>query len=244
MVAYTDIGTITEVNLGTGQNGNTINIGVARPGVSTSGNMMFAQLILAHDTSSGTGPPDWTLPSGWTQLTQAYANTAGYWYIICYKVDSGSEPATFTWSYTADTRYVYCNGVISEYTATNGTIDAFGMGTESTGTDKVAPSLTSNYTNSLMIVLAYEDNYSNSTCSGFTERYDNASFAPKIYDKAITTTGSTGTATVVSSAGNGYAVSILLLDTTPTGGSSGQPAMARHKGVPGLTARPAFGRGW
>lgn len=168
------------------------------------------------------------MPSGWTQLHQEYLNTAGYWYLVCTRMDTGSlaDPSVFQW--TAGTEFVYANSLCTAYTGTDGTIDDSAMGTETTGTDKVAPALTSTYTNSLMIVVAWEDNFSNSSCTGFTERYDSSLFGPKAYDKAITATGDTGTATVVSSAGNGVACSILLQDTTPTGGgAAGSAALLR-----------------
>ena len=231
MVAYSDIGTPVENATGTGQNGNTMSINCDVPGTSTSGRYLVATFGVSHVTGTGTEPPGWAMPAGWTKLHSEYLDTAGYWFLVCVRTDPGglADPQVFQW--TAGTEFVYANSLMAAYTGSSGTIDDSAMGTETTGTDKTAPALTSTYTNSLMIVVAWEDNFSLASCTGFTERYDSTSFGNKFYDKAITATGSTGTATVVSSAGNGVACSILLQDSSPTGGGGGTavPVFYMHR---------------
>ncbi len=175
-----------------------------------------------------------SLPSGFTELWNTWQATSGDHWVVGWKRAS-SESGSYTFAWTADTQYVYADGIIAAYSGANtGTvIDASGASASATtDTHHVAPSANATYTNDFWIAMACEDNYSASALAGFNERFDNTSYSAKLYDKTLSASGATGTADIVMGSGNGRAGTILLIDATPTGGGGGLSipvAMAQYR---------------
>ncbi len=218
---------------GTGHNGETGSLTINKPTGTVNDDILILSVVINYGNATLTGR---TLPSGFTLLWDTWQSTSGDHWVVAWK-RAASEGSNYTIQWTCDTEYVYADGIVAVYSGCNtGTVvDDYGEGSATTTTSHVAPSKTATYTNDMMLALAVEDNYSSSTCSGFTERADNSStLSAKLYDKALSASGATGTADIVTgSSGSGRAGSILLIDATPTGGGGGglsiPVAMAQYR---------------
>lgn len=216
---------ITFVDISPGDNtyypAGITSLGCGRPTVALNDIMLVSFVI--NSGSSG-NIPGWSSPSGWTTLFDQHITAGGtdYHWVVEWKRASSSEPSSYTWTWSSTAGATYGDVVMAVYRGCNtGTvIDVTTLGTATSNTSHVAPSVTPTYTNDMLVVIAVEDNYSHWTpASGFTERYDSPylDHGSMFADKLLSSDVATGTATFTSgSSGGGQAASILLIDADPT----------------------------
>lgn len=192
------------------------------PASISAGEVLFAFIQILEPGASVAGL---TNNGGFTVFHDELISLDAYPYhwVLAWKRAAGGESGSVTFSWTSSTIFnegfvfktngVYATGTPFEYAA----------GTPTTSSTHTAPSVSSTYSNSLMLYLGVESNYAAwSTVSGFTEHWDGgASQIGTVQSKALSAAGATGTAASTTGAGAGNAVTLLLFDTTPAGGGGG-----------------------
>ncbi len=185
--------------------GYTSNRTVNRPGTDVVGRLMIAQVVV-----KGTGFTI-TAPSGWTLVNTS--NTAGgsqpFTQAVFWKRMTGSEPASYTWSW--DGVHRFNSVVIASYDNVdpNGNpIDAWAVQTTNNNQTITIPGVTTLTPNSRIVALAGSSRSSDhSTPAGMTERADQGSgggttgVTASLSDELRATPGATGSRTSTIAAG-------------------------------------------
>ena len=239
MAAYVDKGA-QNTNLGT-------SLTVPYPASVSSGQFLLVELTVAVAASGAL--VGLTNNASFTVVHDEYINQGGsqYHYIKAWKRAAGGESGSVTFSWTPSA--AFAEGGMHRFSGVSATEDPpfqFSAGSQTNTTTHTAPSVSSTYSNSLMIISGAEDNYSAwSTASGFTEHYDGgAGQFGALQSKQLTATGATGTAALVSAAaGGGQATTMLLFDTTPTGGGGGSTQDLDGDAAAAATATGAMSHG-
>jgi hypothetical protein len=150
--------------------------------------------------------PTITTPAGWTLITTT-SNGSNFRQAVYFRVATGSEPASTTWSIN-ENRAVSGGIVAYSGVATSNPVEVFSANGTGTTTAITAPSVTSAF-NGAMIVGGFGIN-ADSTISppaGMTERGEIVSatrLRTEISDYVLTTAGATGakTATAATASAN------------------------------------------
>lgn len=156
--------------------------------------------------------------TGWNLTTHA---ASGFDYVVLWKAGAnggGSDDVTVSWTNSG-----FASLQMHAFQNVNATTPIYNItaGTPVASTSKTAPSVNATYTNDLWVVMGMEDNFGTwSVDTGFTEHIDGgASAGNLVASKALSASGATGTATMTSAGStDGLVVSMLISDTTPTGG--------------------------
>ena len=198
------------------QNGQAASIMINKPTGTAKGDLLIASIAVRPQTATITAPTGWTLvnrqnnPNGDPNALAVYT-----------KVATNTEPASYTWSFSANTGNA---GGIMAFSGVDNTTPVNVSGgsiTAATTTTFTAPSVTTTVTNT-MIVTAHE--YASSdrwtAPTGMTEVYDVASLAvPNALGIAVlgsyrtqAAAGATGsfTATAASNAATGAGITVAL----------------------------------
>jgi len=156
------------------QNGSALTLTINRPAGTLGGDLMVAGIAVRPSSATITAPVGWTL-----QRRQNNTNPSDSSLAVYYRVAGTSEPASYTWTFSASAGSA---GGISSFSGVNTTtpinIEASAnTGTTST-TNFTAPSVTTTVANT-MVVTHHE--YSSSDRftppTGMTEAFDVASLA-------------------------------------------------------------------
>jgi hypothetical protein len=200
----------------TNLNGQAASITINKPTGTAKGDLLIASIAVRPQTATITAPTGWTLvnrqnnPNGDPNALAVYT-----------KVATATEPANYTWSFSANTGNA---GGIMAFSGVDNTTPVNVSGGQLTAvstTTFIAPSVTTTVTNT-MIVTAHE--YASSdrwtAPTGTTEVYDVASLAvPDAFGiallgsyKAQAAAGATGTftATAASNAATGAGITVAL----------------------------------
>jgi hypothetical protein len=164
-------------------------------------------VMIAAITIRGGSGVTITAPNGWTSIQNT--NTAGNeiktqsWY----KVASGSEGSSYTWTWTGARA---ASGVVASYSGVdpNTPIDTSGSQANSSATTHTAPSITpTNGSNYLVVIYGISNSYPISSTSPLTDRGYSASSgssnltATRIADEQLRHTGATGSRIVTTTLG-------------------------------------------
>ncbi len=198
------------------QNGQANSIIINRPAGTSKGDVLIAIIAVRPNTATITAPAGFTLVNRQDNTAGSVSSEAVY-----SKVATNSEPATYTWSFSANTGNA--GGIMAFSGADNATPINVSAGalTAASTTTFVAPSVTTTVTNT-MIVTAHE--YSSSdrwtAPGGMTEALDVASLpVPDALGLAVlgsyktqAAAGATGTftATAASNADTGAGITLAL----------------------------------
>src|SRR5687767_3827087 len=176
-------------------------------------------LLVAHIARVGNAAIN--TPSGWTAAGGTnngnFIRQATY-----YRVASGSEPASYTWTWTGSQAAA---GGMSAYYGVKGSspLDVVGTATTANNTTTVsAPSLTTTTNDALVLAFfASNSNSTYSTAAGMTERHDVATTGMSLGtdDMSQATAGATGVKTSTASVSGrvvGHQVSFKVDDVAPT----------------------------
>ncbi len=200
----------------TNLSGQGASITITKPTNTAKGDVLIASIAVRPNTVTITAPTGWTLVNRQDNAGGSVNSLAVY-----SKVATATEPASYTWSFSANTGN---EGGIMAFSGVDNTtpIDvSAGSITAAATTTFTAPSVTTTVTNT-MIVTAHE--YSSSdrwtALTGLTEVYDVASLAvPDALGisllgsyKAQAAAGATGTfsATAASNADTGAGITVAL----------------------------------
>ena len=176
-------------------------------------------LLVAHIARTGNAAIN--TPSGWTAAGGTnngnFIRQATY-----YRVASGSEPASYTWTWTGSQPAA---GGMSAYYGVKGTspLDVVGTATTSNNTTSItAPGLTTTTDDALVLAFfASNSNSTYSTAAGMTERHEAATTGMSLAtdDMSQATAGATGNKTSTATASGrvvGHQVSFNVDDVAPT----------------------------
>lgn len=167
-----------------------------------------------------------TAPGGWTLITVVHTgagtaeiSTYAYWH-----EHSGSEPASYDWTFSSAQR---ASGGITPYSGVNTTtpVDVYGSQTNASSTSIVAPSVDATVTDGYLVVGAGTA-VGTSTMNqpgGYTEFWDIqvSACTTESCGKALTASGATGTTTVTAgSAAKNNGITIVLKPAS--GGITGE----------------------
>jgi hypothetical protein len=170
---------------------------VDAPAGLTSGDVMVAAIVVRSDATIST-PTGWTLVrsdvSGSSLRQSAYVKVAG-----------GSEPGSYTWTFSAQTPAAA--GSIAAYTGVDTTtpVDVSGGQANASSSSVVAPSVTTTIANALVVGLfATANDGTFSPPSGMTERTDvpvdgTAQATASLADVSQASAGASGTKTATAS---------------------------------------------
>ncbi|KKT72903.1 MAG: Glucan endo-1,3-beta-D-glucosidase [Microgenomates group bacterium GW2011_GWA2_44_7] len=169
-----------------GAGGTSLSIGA--PAGVVSGNVMVAQVTVRGATTAITPPSGWSLIR--RDNTSSSLGNALY-----YKVSSGSEPASYSWSFNSSQK---ASGWVVAYAGVNNSspIDAHsGKYNDSTATI-TAPSVTTTGSNDrLLFIVTVTTSTTITPPSGFTQRViatNTGNSTSYVADKALTSSGATG----------------------------------------------------
>ena len=191
-------------------NASTTSISLNRPTGTVAGDVMLASLSV-RGTSTVTAPAGWTLIR--TDTFTASLRMHTYW-----RSATGSDPASWTWTFSA---VRLAAGAIHAYSGVNATTPIDANGGQAAGASSAtatAPSITTTVANTRLVT--FFANMSNSTWTapaGFAERVDLVGTSPSQFtsltsaDVARPTAGATGasSATATASSGNvGQAIAL------------------------------------
>lgn len=216
--------------------GNALSISVP-PGTAED-DVMIASIAVSPNTVSVTAPSGWTLVR---QVIQSAATTSTLQ--TYYKVASGAEPASYTWTFSGGAHAGAAGGIAAFSGADpNVPIDSE-MGTATaSGTSHAAASLTTTQTNSMLVTVhAYASSSAWAPPAGMSEAVDVASRTPsnaagismEINYEARPSIGTIGarTATATLNADRGATQSLVL---KPAGGlTCFSDEFNRPNGAPG-----------
>jgi len=185
---------VTFQSSSTGQAGLSGSIAITAPSGLASGKVMLAGIAMQGGTSLSITPP-----SAWN-LIRRTDNGTSQTLATYYKIAGGSEPGSYTWSYSGGNGAG--EGVIDAYSGVNNStpIDTSGGQANSASTSIVAPSITVG-ANSGMVVgfwaLAYKT--APTVASGFTSRgsttVDSTDSCAVASGEEVFAAGATGTQT-------------------------------------------------
>ena len=191
-------------------NASTTSIVLNRPSGTLAGDVMLASLDV-RGTSTVTAPAGWTLVR--TDTFTSSLRMHVYW-----RLATGSDPATWTWTFSGSRLAV---GVIHAYSGVNTTtpIDASGgQAAASSSTTATAPSITTTVANTMLV--SFFANMSNSTWTppaGFVERADligtssSQTTSMMSADVLRPAVGATGTAVATATMSSGNAAQLIAL---------------------------------
>ena len=191
-------GSIAFRSASTGANNVGNNVVIPRPAGVQTGDVMVAVV----DVKAAPVVPT---PAGWT-LVSSTANGSSFRQLVYWRVATGSEPASYTWSYGENRA---ASGAIVAYSgaATTNPVETYSAGTGTT-TSITAPSLTSAVTGA-MIVGAFGINADSTIAppAGMTERGEIVSatrLRTEVSDVVLSAAGPTGAkiATAATAAAN------------------------------------------
>jgi hypothetical protein len=188
------------------QNGSATSITINRPAGTQKGDVLVAVIAVVPSTTAITAPAGWTLVDRQTNTNGSSNALAVY-----YKVASAAEPASYTWTFSANNGNAGGIMAFSGVDNQNPVDVAAGQLTTSASTSIAAPSVTTTVADT-MIVTGHE--YASSRRwtppAGMTEAFDVASLAVNNKNGVSTvgsympkaTAGPTGTL-VATTGGNG-----------------------------------------
>lgn len=193
---------------------------ITKPSGTASGDLLFAA-IASDDFNISSAPSGWTLIRN---TLSSYANRL----LTYYKVAGGSEPADYTWTFSASTDLT---GAVLAYTGLTSTpLDVENVQENASSTSVTAPSITVTNNDSLLIFVGSTNEDNDATTytppSGMTERVDrfNTWTSMEVADQNVAS-GATGTrvATATNAHPNlGYLVAFIQ---TVAAGSKGGLAL-------------------
>lgn len=207
---------VASSNVDMGAGGNGTSVVLTRPAAWVSGDTAYVGIY--KESSAAITPP-----SGWTELSGSpFANSTNFWSHVFRKVLGGSEPSTYTWSWTGSIWREA--GGLSIHDTDQTTPENQGPSatvTTSTTTTITCPALTPSVANTLILCIGFNfADASYTSNDGMTERID---FGVRAFTFA-TETGpssgvSTGTNTFTSTSGApNTGISLLLQEVQGGGG--------------------------
>lgn len=212
---------------------------VITPGATVSeDSVIYIGVCVTLNTA--TDPPSSYSSSGFTEIASISDSAFFGDMVIFRKVAGGSEPSTYTVSWTSGDPYSAAAGLVAYSGADTTTIN----GTPTTGTDTSSnttfdiPALTTDYNNSLDIAFVCQDGQTSSVTlsswgSSLTERIDNSGgeyAVIGIADAARATAGSQAATSVTSSnADNSLGIRLELIEDGAIS-ASGDPFSGPFKG--------------
>lgn len=169
--------------------------------------VLTGDLLLANISVNGGAPAIVTPPSGWTLIAKS-SNDTNIGIVSYWKIVGGSEPDSYMWNISPQTRAV---GGITNYSDvdTSNPIDTVGSST-GRGTTATAPSITTSHDGDQVVALFASNFGTNnsaffSTTTGMTKRYDakNTPFGPTTAAEDMTqvSAGASGSSAVTISQG-------------------------------------------
>jgi len=186
------------------------------PASGADGELMVATIVM--DDSTGFARTGWAVVS-----TPVVAGAKDYDFVVAYRLRSGSASGTFGWTNSG-----FAIGSMHAFNGQHAStaVESVTAGTAVADTDKVAPSVSSTYDNSLLVDFCCEDNFGNWTPdAAFTERDDDGGYPGSgilVATLQLSAAGATGTHTHVSAGSDaGIAVRMVIVDDSPTGGGGG-----------------------
>lgn len=199
-----------------GAPGNGTSVVLTRPAAWVSGDTAYVGIY--KESSAAITPP-----SGWTELSGSpFANSTNFWSHVFRKVLGGSEPSTYTWSWTGS---VWREGGGLSVTNTDLTTPE-NQGPSATATTSAnatitCPALTPSVANTLILCVGF--NFADTTYTsndGMTERID---FGGRAFTFATETGPSSGVSTgantfTSSSSAQNTGISILIQEVQGGGG--------------------------
>ncbi len=191
-------------------NASATSIVLNRPAGTLAGDVMLASLDV-RGTSTVTAPAGWTLIRTDTYTSSLRMHV--YW-----RLATGSDPATWTWTFSGSR---LAAGVIHAYSGVNATtpIDASGgQPAAAPSPTSTAPSITTTVANTMLV--AFYANLANTTWTppaGFVERADLIGTSPSQFTSMMSAdalrpaVGATGTAVASATMSSGNAAQLIAL---------------------------------
>ena len=195
-------------------------------GTFTSGDLLIAIICISASVEA-TDPGSVSWPAGWTPIINVWDTEPNsvfgdinYRYSVAWKIAGGSETGSYAATWTSNTRGA--SWLLFDIGGANGStpIDASGShdATAASVSSMVAPSISPTGSNDLLLIAGmYAQGHSPyTTPSGFTlvtGLSATSSGTPDLisYDKALSSSGATGTATITASVSGVYsALSIAI----------------------------------
>lgn len=171
-------------------NASSNSVTVTKPASTADGDIMLALIYVNDATATITPPTGWTIID--TINTTITAKETLYW------KRADSEGASYIFNFSVTTRN---RGSIHSFTGVANSLpyNAHSVQGNDSGTNAIAPTITSVVDNSLIVFLCGQDSALTSTYtppSGMTERYDSGgASAQEVADVILATAGATGTKT-------------------------------------------------
>ena len=204
-------------------------VAVPKPAGVLSGDVMVA-IVGVRSNATITAPAGWTL----AQLTSngTTIRQATYW-----KVATGSEPASYTFTFNASRA---SSGAIAAYSGVNTTnpVDVFSGGT-ATSTSISAPSVTTGFNKDMIIGgFAIANSSAISPPAGMTERTELASGSSikvEVAEAVLASAGATGVRTATAASSGANVGQLLALRAAPGGGGGGNQPPTFDQNLPNRT---------
>lgn len=198
------------------------NLIISAPGgaPASAGELLLAAVVFDKDLGSVTAP------SGWTLVTELYSQDAATynWLQVYRKVAGGSEPSSYTWTFSTGT-VCSAGGILAVAGANTTTpIDASATG-RGAGTTWDAPSVTTTEANTLLVCFWGDATWPR-LCTppvGMTEWVDVEAYGATDYasleicTEVRASAGVTGTRTTVPSDWDGFAAVTLAVKSAAAG---------------------------
>jgi hypothetical protein len=127
---------------------------VSVPRKAVFGNVLFAQVTVAGPGNPGTV----MVPTGWTLISPASESVTSqvYQWLYWHKYASG-DPTSWTWKFSNHSLTYYPGAAIAAVSGASSPVDAAG-GQTGSSTTMIAPSVTANNSNDLLLVWEFDQN--------------------------------------------------------------------------------------
>jgi VCBS repeat-containing protein len=208
-----------------GANTGTASVDLPRPGGTASGDVLVAAISVR-------GTPTVSSPSGWSRVRTDARRTA-LTQVLFVRVAGGSEPSTYTFTFSASGTAV---GTIAAYAGvdTSNPIAADGGQPNGKSTTATAPSITPGVTGAQLV--AFFGIIGKTTVtppSGMTEQVETVSpggtsskVTGELADQALSSSGATGTRTATLSKSLASIGQVVALRPSSGGGTTNTPPVA------------------
>ncbi len=186
------------------------NLTLNKPSTVIAGHVLIAQVVFRTPTNVVTPPSGWILIR--RDETSSTIGMASY-----YKVATSSEPATYTWTFSAS---VLLAGGIADFSGvkTSSPINAQ-AGSFQSGTSMIAPSITTTVPNTELVFFSSASLVGTvSPPNGMTEDWDmtnNSNITAFMADQDNPASGATGTRTATCSVSGGNLGQLIALSPGP-----------------------------